>query len=186
MKTVCIVVGHTPQKSGAYNDNHELSEFDFNNKIAPELAKELRILGLRPIIVYRDTYTNLPAHVNETQADICLSLHCNAFDDDPHGSEVLYYHSSIKGKALAEMLLEPIVDVLGVRNRGIRPIDYDYQGKAGDRGGWLVEKSKMVCVIVEPFFIDADQSLELALSKQTELVKAIATGTKRFADKYID
>jgi N-acetylmuramoyl-L-alanine amidase len=38
----------------------------------------------------------------------------------------------------------------------------------------------MPCVIVEPFFIDSDASLELANHKFEELAEAYVTGIKQF------
>ncbi len=182
MKKIAIVVGHWPTSidGGAFNANMNMSEFDFNNSLAPKLAVRVREAGYIPIIVYRETYDLLPSQVNDTGADLCLSLHCNAFDENPHGSEVLYHHSSSKGKQLAQCIQNRVVECLGLPDRGIKPIDYDYVGGAGDKGGWLVEKTAMPCVIIEPFFIDSDESLKLALRKLDDLAKAIANAVTAY------
>lgn len=180
MKTVALVVGHTPSSPGAINTGHGVSEFMFNNALAPLVARELRLLSIRPVIVYRETYTLLPGHVNETKADICLSMHCNAFNGKPNGTEVLHYHASNNSKRLAQLLLDEITDCLGLRNRGLRPVDYDHQGSANDRGGYLLKKTSMPAVIVEPFFIDADESLNLAYAKMEDLAKAYAKGCAQY------
>ncbi len=184
MKTVALVVGHTPKSQGAVNDGHGVSEFMFNNALAPSVAKHLGLLGVRPIIVYRETssngYNRLPGQVNATEADICLSMHCNAFNDKPNGSEVLYYHGSANSKRLASLLLDGITDCLGLKNRGLRPVNYEYQGSKNDRGGYLLKKTKMPAVIVEPFFIDADSSLNLAYAKLDELAKTYADACAKY------
>ncbi|MFH0274893.1 N-acetylmuramoyl-L-alanine amidase [Vibrio jasicida] len=184
MKKVAIVVGHWPTSidGGAYNDDLKMSEFDFNNQLAPLLASKVREHGYIPIIVYRETYSLLPEQVNDTKADICISLHCNAFDSDPHGSEVLYHYSSTNGKRLAQAIQDNVVSCLQLPDRGIKPIDYDYEGGAGDKGGWLVEKTSMPCVIVEPFFIDSNSSLESAINKLDELADAMASGIDTYMD----
>lgn len=178
MKKVAIVVGHWPTSidGGAYNKDMNMSEFDFNNQFAPILAEKLREQNLLPVIIYRESYDLLPEQVNQTEADLCVSLHCNAFDSDPHGSEVLYHHASSNGKRLAQLIQSQVVACLGLPDRGVKPIDYDYTGKANDAGGWLVEKTEMTCVIVEAFFIDSNSSLALALKKIEELASNMAKG----------
>lgn len=178
MKKIAIVVGHWPTAidGGASNSDMGISEFDFNNQLAPKLAGKIREHNMIPVIIYRESYDLLPDQVNQTKADLCVSLHCNAFDSDPHGSEVLYYHASSNGKRLAQLIQEQVVSCLELPDRGIKPIDYDYTGKANDAGGWLVEKTNMPCVIIEPFFIDSNSSLTLALEKMDELASNMAKG----------
>jgi N-acetylmuramoyl-L-alanine amidase len=65
---------------------------------------------------------------------------------------------------------------------GLKPCVAFYKGKAGDRGGLLLQKTSMPCVIVEPFFIDSDSSLELAQERFDDLVKAYALGIKNFLE----
>lgn len=180
MKKIALVVGHTPMDGGAYNEKHNMSEFDFNNKLAPMIARELRVLGYIPIIVYRNTYTTLPTDVNITGAHACLSLHANAANGKPNGCEVLYFAGSTKGKLFAEKVLERINKVMQNKNRGIKPIAYDYQGTKGDRGGLLVQKTNMPTIIGEPFFFDADESLEFALANMEALAVAYAQGIRDF------
>lgn len=184
MKKVAIVVGHLPTDRGAYNKTHDMGEFDFNNELAPMVARHVRLLGMRPVIIYRETYNNLPGQINAAMDhngdSICLSLHCNAANGKPNGTEVLYYHGSSNSKRLATLLLDEITDCLGLKNRGLKPVDYEYQGSQNDRGGYLLKKTAMPAVIVEPFFIDADSSLELALSKMDDLAKAYAEGCARY------
>lgn len=184
MKKVGIVVGHLPTDRGAYNKKHDMGEFDFNNMLAPLVAKHCRLMGMRPVIIYRETYNKLPNQVNAAldhdKDSICLSMHCNAFNGSPNGSEVLHYKKSSASQALAQLLLDEITDCLGLRDRGLRPVDYNYQGSSNDKGGYLLKKTKMPAVIVEPFFIDANSSLELALDKLDDLAKAYARGCARY------
>ena len=184
MKKVAIVVGHLPTDRGAYNKTHKMGEFDFNNEMAPMVARHLRLMGMLPVIIYRDTYTKLPGNVNAAMDykgdSVCLSLHCNAANGKPNGTEVLYYHKSRNSERLASLLLEEITNCLGLKNRGLKPVNYEYQGSHNDRGGYLLKKTAMPAVIVEPFFIDSDSSLELALSKMDDLAKAYAEGCARY------
>lgn len=180
MKKIAIVVGHTPDDGGAYNSTHKINEFSFNNRLAPLVAARLRLLGHLPIIVYRNTYSLLPKDVNATGADVCLSLHCNAFNGLPNGCEVLYFAGSAKSKALAESVLPKLCEVMGNKNRGVRAVSYDYKGTKGDRGGWLLQKTSMPAIIGEPFFIDSDESIAHALANIDALAEAYALGVHNY------
>lgn len=174
---IAIVIGHSERNQGAVNDTYNVSEYAFNKPLAFMIGTALANAGHTPVVVYRESsYSKLPSEVNNTGASLAISLHCNAFDDDPHGSEVLYYTKSTKGKDLAKSIQTEVVKCLGLKDRGLRQCDYDHVGKAGDRGGYLLKYTSMPCVIVEPFFLDANSSLELAKAKKPELAQAIADG----------
>ena len=181
MKKIAIVIGHSEVSQGAINDKHQVTEFMFNEPLAMLIGDILTQKSYMVCVVYRDTsYSELPFTVNMTEADIAVSLHCNAYNDKPNGSEVLYYHSSESGKRLAQCLQTEIVKCLGLKDRGIKPCVSRYKGKAGDRGGYLLVKTNMPTVIVEPFFIDSDESLELAKSKINELAQAYCQGIENY------
>ncbi len=88
---------------------------------------------------------------------------------------MLYYHRSIKGKLIAGILNEQLVEALSLKNRGLKP-------KASeDRGGHLLKNTVAPCVIAEPFFIDNNKDLETAIDKRELLVKAYANGIEAIA-----
>lgn len=181
MKKVAIIIGHSEESQGAANRNSGMTEFLFNEPLAHLIATKLITAGYEPLVIYRgESYSSLPGDVNKTGADIAVSLHCNAFNNDPNGTETLYFKDSQKGFLLASCVQEQIVKCLGLKDRGIKPCKYKYVGKAGDRGGYLLEKTSMPCVIVEPFFIDSDTSLELASLKIDELAQAYTKGIQNF------
>lgn len=181
---IAIIVGHTESNQGAVNDNSGITEYMFNKPLAFLVGAALAEAGHTPVVMYRETsYTKLPLEVNKTGADLAVSLHCNAFDDNPHGSEVLYYESSTKSKVLAQSVQDEVVTSLGLANRGIKPCKYNRVGRAGDRGGYLLRYTSMPCVIVEPFFIDSDQSLALAMADKRLLANAIARGIINYIEK---
>jgi N-acetylmuramoyl-L-alanine amidase len=181
MAKIALIIGHSMQDGGAYNKTHRVSEFQFNTPLAQEVAEMLKMEGHDPVVIYRDcSYSKLPSKVNATGAALAVSFHCNAFDTNPHGSEVLYFKGSNKGLLLASAIQERVVSCLKLPDRGIKGCVAAHVGKAGDRGGYLLEKTSMPCVIVEPFFIDSDSSLELANSKFELLAEAYTQGIVSF------
>lgn len=169
MKTVALITGHSTTDPGAVNPNTGHKEYDYNSELVSMISSRLAGAGLvRPIIVHRDTYSGLPAKVNATGADIALEFHCNAFNGKASGTEMLYWHTSGKGKAVAQQMQDAAYTVLALPYRGVKPINRK------SRGGHLLRGTIMPCVIVESFFIDNDKDLRVGLDNQLQLASAYA------------
>lgn len=166
MAKCALVVGHKKTSPGAFNENSAITEFNFNDRLAMDI--EDAVTEVETVRVYRRTYNQLPADINELGSDFTISLHCNAFNREASGTEVLYYYKSEKGKNIAHILQKSLVAALGLNDRGIKP------KTAEDRGGFLLKYTNMPCLIAEPFFIDNDEDLAKASSNRDVLVKAYA------------
>ncbi len=150
---VAVIIGHSETSKGARNSSYDVSEFDFNQKLAHDI--EHNFWKLNPedeiIVVYRENgYKNLPQEINELNPDLIVSLHCNAFDTEASGCEMLYYYKSEKSKEVARLFQNHLVQRLDNRDRGIKSRTVE------DRGGYLLRYTKAPCIICEPFFIDND------------------------------
>lgn len=160
---IALIVGHTEKRFGAKNIKHNISEFTFNEKLAHDIKAKLK---LDSEVVYRKIYRKLPHQVNYLKPSLVVSLHCNAFNKKVSGSETLYYHTSTKGKKIAEVFNKNFIDALNLKDRGVK-------GKCSeDRGGYLLKYTKAPCIICEPFFIDNDNDYEIVKDKYNELVMA--------------
>ncbi len=152
--TVAIVVGHSKVRGGAANPRNGMSEYPFNFSVAQDIAAALNndeSHSVKGVVILRKTgLGSLINEVNDTGADLCISLHCNAFDQTVTGCETLYYHRSKNGKIFAELVQFEMVELMGNADRGIKPKSSE------ERGGWLLRETNMPCVIAEPFFIDED------------------------------
>ena len=181
MKLISLIVGHSYKSQGAVNENSGTTEFSFNEPFAMLVADLLMEEGFGVNIIYREgSYKELPDTVNSTNADIAISLHCNAFNKKQNGTETLHYVNSTNGKRLAGLLQNEIVKCLGLKDRGLKPCQAKRIGRAGDRGGYLLKHTAMPCVITEPFFIDCDKSLALAKEKADDLAQAYVVAIKRY------
>jgi len=173
-KKCVLVIGHDEKSQGAINIKHSMSEFIFNEKLA--YCIKFQIEDTVDIeIVYRTSYNTLPFDINSLNSDFIISLHCNAFNKTASGTETLYYHSSKKGKEIANIMNKEIVKCLVLRNRGIQ------EKTSEDRGGYLLINTKSPCIIVEPFFIDNDNDFEVAESRKKELVIAYVIAIQKIA-----
>ncbi len=128
--------------------------------------------------VYRRTYQALPSDINELNPDFIISLHCNAFNQEASGCEMLYYHRSAKGKMMAAILQNDIRSVLNNNDRGIKA------KSAEDRGGFLLKYTNAPCVIAEPFFIDNNHELANAQDKYQQMVAAFAQSIESIASMF--
>ena len=149
---------------GASNLRFKTNEFEFNSGLAIEIKKRFFEFNMvdEIEIVYRETnYAELPAQVNKLNPDLIVSLHCNAFNTHVGGCEMLHYHKSTKGKEIARIFQNKIVNIIDNKDRGLKSCDSE------DRGGYLLNMTKAPCIIAEPFFIDNDDEYLDALEVMT-------------------
>jgi len=152
MALVCLIVGHRESAQGAVAVDGT-TEWAWARQHARKIALHLRAARAVPVIIERDDrsdgYRRLPGKVNDTGADCALSLHFNSFSNPAAtGAEVLYWHRSGRGRALA-VELDKADDVLGLRDRGqsgLKACDDD------DRGAYILRETAMPCALVEPGF----------------------------------
>ena len=181
MAKVAVIIGHSAKKQGAVNAASGVTEYDFNSRLAALVSLIINQTKHTAEIVERGMfYSALPRKVNKTNADIAISLHANAFDGRDHGTETLFCSGSARGRELARFLQSEVVACLGLSDRGVKPTH-----RKG-RGGLLLHKTRMPCILAEPFFIDCDASLQLAEEKMIDLAYAYARGINKYLELYHD
>ena len=151
---VAVVIGHSETSKGASNASFGANEFDFNRKLAHDIEHNFSEYNMIDgiVIVYRENgYVALPREINALGVDLIVSLHCNAFNTEASGCEMLYYHKSKKGKEIARIFQNKLVQNLDNKDRGIK------SKTSEDRGGYLLKNTKAPAIICEPFFIDNDE-----------------------------
>lgn len=171
MADVGLIIGHTPDEPGATNPEQQISEWHYNATLARMVASQLD----NAQIIMRDRpndWRGLPSKVNAASADFAVSMHLNAYKGDAKGSEVLYWHTSRQGKALADLLQPTFTGMLGTKDRGTRPRE------KYDRGWRLLRETDMPIVIAEPFFVD-DQLTEMQ-PKTAELAAAYVSAIDEY------
>ena len=103
---------------------------------------------------------------NESDADIFVSIHCNAANSMAYGTEVLVYPGSTCGRQLGNCIQRQIVDSLDTTDRGLK-----------DRPGlWVLKSTDMPAVLVELAFIDNEDDAALLRDNQDDFARAIARG----------
>ncbi len=177
-KLCALVIGHKKTSPGAVNLSQGLTEFSYNEQLALEIESALQNqTDVRIQKIYRRTYSTLPDDINTLNPDFIICMHCNAFNTQATGTEVLFYHRSKKGKKLAKILNTAFIDALGLTKRGIKAKTSE------DRGGYLLKETQAPCLIAEPFFIDNNSDLEVAQTHRAQLVNAYVQSIQKMATK---
>lgn len=153
-KTIIIDAGHggwDPGKTGVNGEN----EKDINLKIAMKLQQYLEQAGA-VVFVTRNTDEALDKGkkgdmkgrkeiANNSNADIFISIHQNAFPQKKaKGAQVFYHKSSENGKKLAELIQEELKKNTDSENTRQAKSNTDY---------YVLKKSEIPAAIVECGFI---------------------------------
>lgn len=170
MKRVIILAGHNFEKSGCstqMEDGRTITEFDLTTELVARVFKEERLINLDTVIKARNDFADLVKEVNEIPADYLISCHFNAYDGETQGTEVLYAHTSSKGEKLAKKAQTILVKNLGLNDRGIKGVS------PSERGGSILNKTKPIAILIEPFFLDEIHSYERLNALMDKTVESI-------------
>lgn len=151
-----LIVGHQPWAKGARNHDTDLYEFDFNLPVVLAVQAGLTLLGVDATV---DMYARGGGNVdrwNQMNARLVVEFHCNAFNEQATGTEVLYGTGRANSRKAARHIQSALVTELGLPDRGTKGV------KRKGRGGYLLHGITAPCVIPEPFFIDNRNDLQRA------------------------
>lgn len=113
-----------------------------------------------------DSLYAITSAANESDADIFVSIHCNAFNGEAHGTETCVHPCSARGKRLGNCIQRQIVDSIDTTDRGLK-----------DRPGLYVLKyTDMPAALVELAFIDNEDDAAMLRDNQDDFARAIARG----------
>lgn len=170
--------GHAPNgypDAGAVNGVTGLRECDVAKHIADLVEGYLVQAGVTVLgNLQSDSLPEIVRASNESAADVFVSIHCNAFNEAAHGTEVWYYHTSEYGKRLAECIDRQIVDSLGTSDRGTKG------AVPGLSGLYVLTNTDAIAVLVETAFIDNAEDEALLRTRQDDFARAIARGITDF------
>ena len=148
-----------------------LRECDVAKNVADLVAGYLTAAGVEVVgNLQSDSLEEVVDASNESEADLFISIHCNACNGNARGTEVWYYHRSANGELLADCIRHQIVDALGTADRGSKG------AKPGVNGLYVLSNTDAVAVLVELAFIDHAGDAELLGTQQDEFARAIARG----------
>lgn len=202
--TVCVDPGHGYDDPGALSDyTGELFEKDINLTLSLGLADKLRELGYTVIMTResdtppddmesdsRGMYTLDPnertALVNESGADVFISLHCNVAEGAPDitGTQIYYCSSAVPAsKKYAQILCDALSEELP--DRSSKAVDTHRSSSFA-----VIRDINIPCVLVETGFLSSPDDSELLTDPewQENFTAVLADGISRYIseNKQID
>ena len=163
--------GHCPNSdSGACGFG--LTEADIALDIAKRTRDYLKVLDAEVKIFQFDGLAEIVDVANYWNADLFVSIHCNAFNSQARGTETIYF--SDEGAELAKCIQKQIVSSLGTVDRGIK------DKIAGGYDAYVCKFTNCPAVLVETAFIDNVDDNYLLDVKRDDFARAIARGISDF------
>ena len=164
--------GHAPDGNpdpGACG--YGLRECDVAKNVADLAAGYLTAAGVEVVgSLQSDSLHEVVTASNHSDADVFLSIHCNACNGSANGTEVWHFYGSGAGETLANCIQNQIVTSLGTTDRGTKG------AKLGVNGLYVLSNTDAVAVLVELAFIDHAGDAQLLGMQQDEFARAIARG----------
>ena len=159
--------------SGAVNPHTGLRECDVALQIGMSLQSCLKECGHFVEMLQSDNLAGETPHLpcvvdaaEEAEADIFISIHCNAANGIARGTETLVHHLGGEADVLARFIQREIVSALGTRDRGVK-----------ERPELIVLRlTSMPAVLVETAFIDQDDDAFLLENHADTFAAAIEHG----------
>lgn len=179
---VFVSVGHDAKRTGAYNEKHDIREYDVCVELTQYFWEELIALDIDAQKVYSDTLTDAIAEINNRSSnknDLAIEVHVNAIAKESiKGCEVEYYKGSKRGEKLAFHVQNSLLAHLGLRN---------CKNDARDDLGFL-EKTTCTAIIPEPFFLSNEENVQRFLLNDREanlrnIAYAMSIGVQDFINQ---
>ena len=184
MKKLAIVVGHNSHSPGAVRSDTGESEFSYNSRLAGYMQQyggpdiEVRVFFREFVGSYTREIRKVYSEVDNWGADASIELHFNsAGTPDASGTETLT-SGSAKSVTLAQEVQMHIVELLGLRDRGIQVRNSRTKG----RGYMSLVSGNAPAILIEPFFgsspkgqVKTDEEHE-----QRALAEAVMDGVREY------
>lgn len=116
------------------------------------------------------------ASANQSEADIFISVHCNAAESrQAHGTETFAFNQGSEGETLASFIQEQIVSAIGTYDRGVKFARF-----------YVLKYTDMPAVLVETAFISNElDALKLKYNVE-DFAKAIARGVTDYQNYLLE
>lgn len=175
-----VIIGHGTSKKGVMDKGAwgtapiSMSEFDYNNLVASDMATYAKEIGLSCVILNKkgssskivgDTTNNLVAEFGGKGC--AIELHFNSFNKVASGTEVLFDTREKDNAFFAGICLDQMVSLFKKPNRGIKDRTKEGRGKEN------LEFVKVTSCLVEPLFGDTEGDAKLLKNKRTEYARCL-------------
>ena len=164
--------GHAPgghPDPGAVNRETGLRECDVALAVGESAASYLNAAGVDTELLQSDSLEEICEAANASDADIFVSIHCNAAEE-PTGTETWACAGSYRGSMLANCIQSQLIDALNTTDRGVKI------ATPGVNGLYVLTNTDMPAVLVELAFITNPGDEDILANAQDALARAVARG----------
>lgn len=167
---IFINPGHGGNDPGVVS-KHGIYESDVALIIGKMLLNRLKLNGYTAQLYQQNnSYYEISKEENKSGATFFISIHCNgAADPKAHGIETLYCEGSTKGKKIAEIIQQELINATGLTNRGIKPRSDLH----------VLNRTNAPAVLIETAFLSNQEEEKLLTLQPETFANAIWEGIKR-------
>ncbi|MBQ7704644.1 MAG: N-acetylmuramoyl-L-alanine amidase [Selenomonadaceae bacterium] len=182
-KVIVLDAGHGGSDTGAVGP-HGLTEKEVTLAVALKTEKILKNAGMKVVMTRKtdidvaspnaSNSVELQARLDKAppQANLFISIHCNAFSNpNSHGMETYYSNANSGGQRLAQLLNEELAKHGKLFNRGVKAANF-----------YVIKRANCPASLIELGFITNTAEEELLADEhyQNILAGAIANAVKRY------
>ena len=177
---IFIDSGHNYSGGDTGATGNELNEQDITYQIAQKVGDKLKSKGVDVKYSRNTKVENLGSTLNESlnqrvymanawQANIFISIHCNANPDkSAHGTETYCFKYGGEAEKIAISVNKQMADT-GLTNRGVKEGNFA-----------VLRDTSMPAILVETAFITNVSDAQILANKQDELANAITDGILKY------
>jgi len=174
-KKIVIDAGHGGKDSGARGSY--LLEKDINLDMAKRTVAGLAAMGAHPTITrdadyFVDLYAR-PHMANDLDADLFVSLHCNATGESWTGSGTGTYYYRLRSKELAVVMHDTLIAGLKTRDYGVHCENF-----------CVTRETNMTAILIETLFID--NKVEEKILDKPEFRQQVANNVCEGIRRYLE
>ena len=147
-----------------------LRESDVAANVGKLVCHYLNAAGVETEILQSDSLQEICSNANASQADIFISIHCNAFNGTAKGTETCIFDFGGEREVLAKAIQAQIVNTFHTVDRGLKSRPNLY----------VLKRTDMPACLVEMAFIDNPDDAALLRDRQDDFARAIARGVTDF------
>ena len=196
-KTIILDAGHGGIDPGAMSNDKTILEKDINLQITKKIKELIEASGGNVILTreedvslyedgdnkttrqkYNENLKNRKKIIEESQADMFVSIHLNAFEDSKYyGAQTFYPKDKDDSKFLANLIQEELKRVVdNTNNREIKPRDDIY----------LLKENKIPSTLIECGFLSNEKESKLLTDEeyQDKIAWSIYIGIQKYFSEH--
>lgn len=170
MKAIINAGHYVGLDSGAVGSITTESEITY--ELMKLVSSYLKKAGVETVEVTKNELYEITEIANEANADLFVSIHCNACNHNARGTESFHYYGSKEGKLLSTYIQNQLICSIDTIDRGVK-----------EAGFYVLKYTDCPAALIEVAFIDNVKDEQLLIDCKDEIARAIARGVTDYLVK---